>query len=174
MSVLANSSKLFVGIANTIKTNVSYKVSGTYCQLTWNSTSLICHGWRSTHHIWKNPYKGWMNAAMDVISKDQSGFLYTICMYISFTSDRLSKFVTILLYSRQVYINLSMKITSSICVNFALFYNQLKNKFFARLAQQYISWHRYQEVPSTLWSLTNGRLVILVVVHIDFRTHQQR
>jgi len=34
MSVLANSSNLFVGIANTIKTNVSYKVSGTYFQLT--------------------------------------------------------------------------------------------------------------------------------------------
>jgi len=86
-----------------------------------------------------------MNAAMDVISKDQSGFLYTICMYISFTSDRLSKFVTILLYSRQVYINLSMKIIRLSCVNFALcynqslFYNHLKNKLFTRLAQLYIS-----------------------------------
>ncbi len=63
-----------------------------------------------------------MNAAMDIISKDQSGFLYTICMYISFTGDRYSKSATILLYSRQVYINLIMKIIRLICLNFALFY----------------------------------------------------
>jgi len=71
-----------------------------------------------------------MIAVMDLISKDQSGFLYTICMYISFTGGRHSKSVTILLYSRQVYIYLIIKIIDLIRVNFVLFYNQSKNKFY--------------------------------------------
>ena len=62
-----------------------------------------------------------MNAAMDIISKDQSGYLYTICRYISFIGDGYRKSITILLYSRQEYINLIMKVICSIYLNFALY-----------------------------------------------------